>query len=166
MPMTGFLTYEYLTTSFYEFWTSETSRYAKIGFWAAVMALGLATRAAGFFYSLFAWYFVVPFLVVLPVTRYWAEVSEHIGLDLRGDFGNSRTNIGVLHRWYLNPHFDGYHAVHHLCSQVPFYLLPTVHGILMDAEEEFKRGTVGAKGVVETFWQVRNGKTAVKGMGS
>ncbi|KAI4284211.1 MAG: hypothetical protein L6R38_001583 [Xanthoria sp. 2 TBL-2021] len=162
MPLTGFLTYEYLTTSFWEFWDSSTSRSAKIIFWGSIM-LGMAYWKL---YRTFMYYYVVPFLIVLPVTRYWAEISEHLGLDLREYLGSSRTNVGFLHQWYLNPHNDGYHAVHHLCSQVPFHLLPKVHTSLMEASEDFARKSMISNGVMETFHQMKTARTLVKGAAS
>ncbi|KAL9586793.1 MAG: hypothetical protein Q9212_000679 [Teloschistes hypoglaucus] len=158
LPMTGFLTYEYLTTSFWEFWESSTCRSAKTIYWTLVM-LGISYWDL---YRGFLYYYAVPFLVVLPVTRYWAEISEHLGLDLRGEFGSSRTNIGVLHQWYLNPHNDGYHAVHHLCSQVPFHLLPKAHTKLMEASKDFAQETTFSYGILESFRQMTTSRTRVK----
>ena len=158
LPMTGFLTYEYLTTSFWDFWESSSSRFSKTLYWMSV-ALGVAYTKS---YQGFVYYYLIPFLVILPVTRYWAEISEHLGLDLRADLGSSRTNIGFIHRWYMNPHNDGYHAVHHLCSQVPFYLLPEAHRILMKDSEAYAKATVISCGFFETFKQMVTGKTIVK----
>ncbi|KAL8810042.1 MAG: hypothetical protein Q9200_002898 [Gallowayella weberi] len=158
LPMTGFMTYEYLTTSFWEFWESSTSRSSKTIYWTLVM-LGITYWDL---YQSFLYYYVVPFLVVLPVTRYWAEISEHLGLDLRGEFGSSRTNIGALHQWYLNPHNDGYHAVHHLCSQVPFHLLPKAHTKLMEASEDFAQKTTFSYGLLDSFRQMTTARTRVK----
>lgn len=158
VPMTGYMTYEYLTTTFYEFWESSTSRTSKTVFWAAVM---LAVQYSATF-QLFFYYYVVPFLMILPVTRYWAEASEHLGLDLTEDIGSSRTNIGFLHKWYMNPHNDGYHGVHHLCSQIPFYLLPEAHQHLMNESDEFKTKSVISYGMFETFKQMTTRQTIVK----
>ncbi|KAL8941032.1 MAG: hypothetical protein Q9216_002478 [Gyalolechia sp. 2 TL-2023] len=158
LPMTGFLTYEYLTTTFWEFWESASQRSAKIIFWAS-LGLGLAYTGACWD---FVHYYLVPFLVILPVTRYWAELSEHLGLDMRGEYGGSRTNIGLLHQWYFNPHNDGYHAVHHLCSQVPFYLLPQAHSALEKGSEDFANRSAISNGVMETLRQMMAKKTFVK----
>ncbi|KAL8850105.1 MAG: hypothetical protein Q9221_004922 [Calogaya cf. arnoldii] len=159
MPMTGYLSWEYLSTTFVEFWTSESSRVSKTAFWGGII-FGISYWNL---HSFFLSYYILPFFIILPITRYWAEISEHLGLDLSGEFGSSRTNIGWLHRWYLNPHNDGFHAVHHLCSQVPFYLLEIVHGRLMEGSEEFRGKTVVSRGVGETFGQMRGGRTIVKG---
>lgn len=155
LPATGFCTYEYLMTSFWEFWESPSSRISKAVYWAGVLG-GLAY---GNLLQHFAYYFLVPFFVILPVTRWWAEISEHLGLDLRGHFGSSRTNIGFVHRWYLNPHNDGYHAVHHLNAQVPFHRLPEVHEQLMRNSKPFAEKTVFSHGVLETFSQMARNQT-------
>lgn len=157
-PMTGYLTYEYLITTFREFWESPSSRLSKSMFWVVVM---LAVGCTGALHQ-FAYYYIIPFLVVLPVLRYCAEASEHLGLDLTGDFGSSRTNIGFLHTWCLNPHNDGYHAVHHLCSRVPFYLLPEAHQHLMNASNEFAKESTISHGMLETFKQIATKRTILK----
>ena len=158
LPITGFLTYEYITTTFLEFWRSSTCWLSKSGFWASIlMILALQELLLQFIY-----YYLVPFLVILPVIRYWAEISEHLGLDLRSCLGSSRTNIGFIHRWYLNPHNDGYHTVHHLCSQVPFYLLPRAHKQLMERSMDFAGKSVVSYGVRETFGQMMVNKTRTK----
>ena len=158
IPMTGFLTYEYLTTTFRGFWESPSSRLSKSVFWITVMLAVVYTNNL----QQFVYYYIIPFLVVLPVTRYWAEASEHLGLDLRGDFGSSRTNIGFVHRWYMNPHNDGYHAAHHLCSQIPFYLLPEAHQCLMKANTEFARESMISHGMMETFRQITSRKNILE----
>ena len=159
LPMTGFLTYEFFTTTFVEFWTSPSSRRSKLLFWA--------TAGLGVVYSntlpQFGYYFMIPFCLVLPVTRYWAEISEHIGLDMRETFGDSRTNIGFVHRWYMNPHNDGYHGVHHLCSQIPFHMLPNAHRSLIKCSPEFEATSVISNGITETFRQLAARETVVKG---
>ncbi|KAL9599859.1 MAG: hypothetical protein Q9219_003553 [cf. Caloplaca sp. 3 TL-2023] len=158
LPATGFLTYEYLVTTVLEFWQSPSARVSKMVYWTAVLlGVVLANALRGFVN-----YYLVPLLVILPVTRYWAEISEHLGLDLRGVFGSSRSNIGFVHRWYMNPHNDGYHAVHHLCSQVPFYLLPKAHVALMESSAEFAEKTVLSHGFWETWHQMCTGRTMTK----
>lgn len=160
LPMTGFLTYEYLTTTFSEFWMSSSARLSKTAYWTIIM-LVVTSRGLLLLHQ-FLYYYLVPLLVILPVTRYWAEMSEHLGLDLRGSFGNSRTNIGLAHTWYMNPHNDGYHAVHHLCSQVPFYHLPKVHKHLMVKSKQFREKTIISYSLKESVQQIIAKKTTVK----
>ncbi|MCJ1368348.1 hypothetical protein MMC16_007490 [Acarospora aff. strigata] len=155
LPATGFLTYEYLTTTFFEFWTSPSSRSSKTAFWAAVTLVVARTET----WWLCAQYYVLPFFLALPVLRYWAEISEHLGLDLRGPYGSSRTNVGVLHAWFMNPHNDGYHTVHHLHAQIPFHSLPEAHRRLMADSAEFRAKTVVSHGLLNTFWQMATEET-------
>lgn len=158
LPMTGYLTYEYLTTTFREFWGSPSSRSSKLVFWFAVLVAVWWTAT----FQEFVYYYLIPFLAVLPVTRYWAEAAEHLGLDLRGEFGSSRTNIGFLHMWLFNPHNDGYHAAHHLCSQIPFHRLPEAHDHLMKASNEFATGSTVSRGMLEMFVQIATKNTIIK----
>ena len=158
LPITGFFTYEYMITTFYEFWTTQSSRISKTVFWTVALVAVLYSSV----FREFASYYLLPFFVVLPVIRYWAEASEHLGLNLTGELGSSRTNIGFLHQWYMNPHNDGYHAIHHLCSQIPFYLLPEAHKRLMDANEDFDTNATISYGLIETIRQLVTTKTVVK----
>ena len=158
MPMTGYLTYEYLMTTFREFWGSPSCRWSKSVFWFAVLLVVWWTDT----FRIFAYYYLIPFFAVLPVTRYWAECAEHLGLDLREQFGSSRTNIGILHMWLINPLNDGYHAAHHVCGQIPFHLLPEAHDHLMKASTEYAKKTTISRGMVETFVQIATKKTIFK----
>ncbi|MCJ1273785.1 hypothetical protein MMC21_001578 [Puttea exsequens] len=158
IPLTGFLTYEYCTTTLLDFWTTPDRRRMKTAYWTSIALALYQTNS----FRLFAYYYVVPLLIVLPITRYWAEASEHVGLDMTSTFGNSRSNTGFFHRWYLHPHNDGYHAVHHLQSKIPFHALPRAHQSLMVASPEFKQKTVVSRGVLETFGQMSMSKTVMK----
>ena len=158
VPLTGFLTYEYFNTTMLDFWTTPERQISKTVYWAGV-ALALQYTQS---FHLFAYYYLLPLLLILPITRYWAEASEHVGLDMTAPFGNSRSNIGFLHRWYLHPHNDGYHAVHHLQSQIPFHALPTAHRALMQASPEFEKRTVVSAGIVQTFRQMSVSETVMK----
>jgi fatty acid desaturase len=160
VPLTGFLTYDSLNSLCLEFWKSPTSRRTKSVYWLTILVTLTYTRTL----HLFAYYYLVSFLLILPITRYWAEASEHVGLDLRGTFGSSRNNLGWMHRWYMHPHSDGYHAVHHLHSKVPFHKLPVAHEALMKGSQEFKAQTVVSRGMGETFWQMATQKMVVKDM--
>ena len=155
LPMTGYFTYEYSVTTFREFWHTSTSRWSKLAFWFAVLITVISTSTI----STFTYYYIIPFMLILPIIRYWAEVAEHLGLDLRSEFGSSRTNVGFLHTWFMNPHDDGYHAVHHLYSKIPFYLLSEAHQQLMEKSAAFSKASVVSYGLVETLQQVATQET-------
>ena len=54
----------------------------------------------------------------------------------------------------MHPHNDGYHAVHHLHAQVPFYQLPQAHEALMNENEAFRTKTVVSTSFAQTFQQM------------
>ncbi|CAJ2510302.1 Uu.00g050050.m01.CDS01 [Anthostomella pinea] len=163
LPFSGYVHWEYLSTSFVDFWTSRAAYPGKAIYWAAVLAGVYFSEKSALLVGL---YWAVPFFVVLPVLRYWAEAAEHCGMDMNGKFGNSRSNLGLSHLWFMHPHNDGYHAVHHLHAQVPFHQLPEAHTALMGENEAFRTKTVVSRGFVETFWQMATKKTVVKRAGN
>ncbi|KAJ5310390.1 uncharacterized protein N7443_002851 [Penicillium atrosanguineum] len=130
-----------------DFFTSYCSYPSKIIFWVLVLATTYITGTT----THLSYYFAVPFFGVLPILRYWAEVAEHLGMDMASKFGHSRNNLGFGHLWYMHPHNDGYHAVHHIHSQVPFHQLPEAHAALMRENEGFRKEAVISRGIGETF---------------
>ncbi|KAK7464494.1 hypothetical protein VKT23_006663 [Stygiomarasmius scandens] len=158
LPLTGWLHYEYLVTTFAEYWTSSASYPSKALYWAGVMSYVHMCNH----WRLFALYYVVPWFCILTVTRYWAEIGEHIGQDMRNDWGNSRTNDGFWHQWWIHPINDGLHSVHHLNSQVPFHRLRKAHDDLVQESSEFRERTTVSNGVLETFSQIYRNPTYVK----
>ena len=158
LPCTGFLTVEYITTVVWEFASSSASRMSKALYCLAIGSLIYWTDSIW----LFAAYYLVPLLLILPTTRYWAEAAEHVGTDMNDTFASSRNNVGFWHRWYLHPFNDGYHAVHHLHSQVPFYLLPQAHQALMGNVRQYAERTLVSRGVGETFRQMIDKPTTVR----
>lgn len=155
LPFSGYIHFEYMTTTFAEFFTSRSTYPSKILYWST--ALG-AIYLTGTVYH-FLCYYMVPFFLILPITRYWAEASEHLGMDMGSKFSHSRSNLGFGHRWYMHPHNDGYHGVHHIHSQVPFHQLPEAHKALMNENMSFRKEAVISKGIMQTFWQMVTVKT-------
>ncbi|KAI0192414.1 fatty acid desaturase-domain-containing protein [Astrocystis sublimbata] len=159
LPFSGFIHWEYLSTVFVDFWTLPSARTSKVAYWAAVVA-GMYFHQG--FARIIGLYHLVPLFVILPVTRYWSEASEHLGLNMTGKFGNSRSNIGFSQLWFSHPHNDGYHAVHHLHSQVPFHQLPQAHEVLMNESEAFRSDSVVSTGLLEMFRQMASKRTVFK----
>lgn len=158
LPFTGFFHYEYLITLFYEFWTCSESYPSKLIYWASVLA---GVHHFGVWKG-FALYYVVPWLGILPITRWWAELGEHLGQDMTKYFGNSRTNDGFWQRWWIHPLNDGLHAAHHLNSQVPFYRLRAAHERLLRDSQEYREKNTLSNGIFETFRQIIKFDTIVK----
>ncbi|KAJ6540842.1 fatty acid desaturase-domain-containing protein [Mycena vulgaris] len=158
LPWTGWFHYEYLQTLLTEFWTDPTCYPSKLIYWVTVLAtVHLTDTWAGF-----GWYYVVPWLGILPITRWWAELGEHLGMDMTGYFGNSRTNDGFLQRWWIHPLNDGLHAAHHLNSQVPCYRLRKAQAELMTESKAFREKNVFVNGMWETFSQIYTRPTVVR----
>ncbi|KAJ7743612.1 fatty acid desaturase-domain-containing protein [Mycena metata] len=158
LPFTGWFHYEYINTLFIEFWAHPSCYPSKLIYWITVLAaVHLSDNWAGF-----GWYYVVPWLGILPVTRWWAELGEHLGMDMTGQFGNSRTNDGFWQRWWIHPFNDGLHAAHHLNSQVPWYRLRVAHTQLMSESRAFREKNVIANSMWETFSQIYTRPTIVK----
>lgn len=102
---------------------------ARLGYW--VLLVGCSIR---FHFGLdLVLYWIVPYVTILQVIRYFAEMSEHAGLMTNEDplmktrnvFGN-RVFLKLVY-----PHHDHYHLIHHLFAGIPHYNLPKAHKILM-----------------------------------
>jgi len=86
---------------------------------------------------LWAWYWLVPFVVVLPVLRFVAEAGKHRYEDTEDVFDATVSNVGFIHRWYFHPHGDGYHLLHHMDATIPHHQLGRVHRLLLEVEPEY-----------------------------
>ncbi|KAJ7485676.1 fatty acid desaturase-domain-containing protein [Mycena latifolia] len=154
----GWLQYENLTTYFAEFWTSSTCYPSKLIYWVVVLAAVHVSRTWGKFGE----YYIIPCLGILPIMRWWGEIGEHLGMDMTAHFGNSRINDGFWHRWWLYPHNDGMHAVHHLNGEVPSYRLHNAQLDLMAGSKAYREKNVVAKSMSETFSQFYTRPTIVR----
>ncbi|KAF8207342.1 hypothetical protein K438DRAFT_1962271 [Mycena galopus ATCC 62051] len=135
LPFTGWFHYEYFNTLFTEFWMHPSCYPSKAIYWIVVLA------AVHFFDNWvgFGWYYVIPWLGILPVTRWWAELGEHLGMDMTGHFGNSRTNDGFCQQW-----------------------LRKAHAELMAESSAFREKNVVANSIWETFRQIYTRPTIIK----
>lgn len=109
-------------------------RITRIGFWAAVLVVVLATGVLG----AFTLYWVVPLVFFLMPMRFVGEVSEHAGLGCSDEIHCTRSNIGALQRFFLHPYGDGYHLLHHLLPEVPPHRASAVHAVLMREWPEYR----------------------------
>jgi fatty acid desaturase len=85
----------------------------------------------------FALIWLIPFLSVFQIIRFFAEVSEHGGLYKSEDQVEMTRNnlIHPIIRFFLYPHGDAYHLTHHLMPGIPHYHLPVAHHFLMTDEQ-------------------------------
>jgi fatty acid desaturase len=158
LPWTGWFQYEYINTLFTEFWMDSSCYPSKLIYWIVVLsAVHFSDR-----WTEFGWYYVIPWLGIFPIIRWWAELGEHVGMDMTKDFGNSRTNDGFWQRWFFYPLNDGLHAAHHLNSQVPCYRLRRAQAELMAESTAFREKNVLANSMWETYSQIYTRPTIIK----
>lgn len=74
--------------------------------------------------------------LALPVIRFIGESSEHIYSDSETVFDATISNLGLLQRFLIHPHNDGYHTVHHMWPGVPHHALRRLHKVLTVEDPE------------------------------
>lgn len=98
----------------------------------AVAATGLVTEVV------LLW--LVPYLTVYQVLRYWSDIADHAGLESEDPWQATRNwTASWPVRELLAPHNAGRHLPHHLYPVVPQHAMPRLHGILEDVDE-YRRG--------------------------
>jgi len=106
-------------------------------FWLGMLTVVVATGAI----VPFLVYHLIPRFYVCAILLFWSEVADH----LRTKTG-TRTNTTTWHNIVTNN--DGYHAIHHLLPDVPWFNLPTVHALV---DHEFDP----SRGLLDVYRQVR-----------
>jgi fatty acid desaturase len=80
--------------------------------------------------GLWACYWLLPFVLVLPWLRFAAESAKHQYEKTSTVFDATISNLGRLHRWYFHPEGDGYHVLHHVRPRIPHHQLRRAHAFL------------------------------------
>jgi fatty acid desaturase len=107
-------------------------RLARVAFWACALAGIIGTGHAAELLR----YWVVPYVTVFQVIRYWAEMAEHAGLASDDPWMATRSwTSHPLVEWLVAPHSDGFHLAHHLFPAIPHYRLAAAHRLLMQVPE-------------------------------
>jgi fatty acid desaturase len=132
-PLILYFTFDYFRTTFLNFWKVKEERFGKLLYWVVILLIIWATNTI----PIFLLYYCVPFLLLLPILRFYARANEHTGVDFEIANKSARNNIGFFHNYILHPHGDGYHQIHHLFPSVPFYNLSKVHQFLLNNGMEF-----------------------------
>jgi fatty acid desaturase len=154
-PMIGYHFWEAITETILPFFqTSGTELFSRIAFCfgaPTMLAYAFGTHSVLMRFGL---YYVIPYYV-LSITRFWSEMAEHTHLmNNKSRISSSRSNIGFIHRYFINPHSDGFHTVHHLDKMVPWYELKAAHVALEEKVPEYNSLIVSSYGVIETFKQL------------
>jgi fatty acid desaturase len=149
-PLSGYHTADWLLEKRDYFSSSPPYRFWTPLFWALCITAMFALHRLD--WLVFHW--LVALAVMFPVVEFWAEVDDHAAI--RSDaIGQSRTNIGFLHRLLFHTHNDGYHAVHHISPNIPGHLLPAAHAYLV-AVAPSRDAVVEARSVSATIAHLRS----------
>ncbi|MEW2353447.1 fatty acid desaturase family protein [Spirillospora sp. NPDC029432] len=90
---------------------------------AVTVATGLVTEVV------LLW--LVPYLTVYQVLRYWSDIADHAGLESDDPWQATRSwTASWPVRQLLAPHNANWHLAHHLYPIVPQHALPRLHRIL------------------------------------
>lgn len=129
-PMLGFATVRYGHGHFAECWRVSA-------FWIAMIGVAMAT---GLVWP-FVLYHVIPRFYVFSLLLFWYGLCEH----LRTETG-TRTNLS----WWTNAlhHNDGYHAIHHIFPQIPWFNLPRGHALVPHPFDE-------TRGLLDSWRQMK-----------
>lgn len=83
--------------------------------------VGITAAATGTI-RLLALLWLVPYLTIYQVLRYWSDIVDHAGLEHNNPFQNTRSwDASWLVRAALAPHAGNLHLAHHLFPGVPHY---------------------------------------------
>ncbi len=113
---------------------SKALFFGRLSFW---ILTGSVFFQLGQLNNLFSYWFAA-FFFVLPILRFIAELSEHAGLDCDDELVSTRNNLGWFNEWFIQPNGSGFHLVHHMYAQIPFFALDKAHLILMESESYSK----------------------------
>jgi fatty acid desaturase len=79
---------------------------------------------------------IVPYMTIYQALNRLRLSTEHfLGEEENTPFRTRTVNLNYFEGILLSPHNLGYHTEHHLYPSVPFYRLPALHRVLMDAPE-------------------------------
>jgi fatty acid desaturase len=135
-PLVGVIGVRHLMKTLEDFyWDGDlVENTAMLFFWAAMFTIAATFGRLGDL--LFYW--IVPWLTVVPVLNYWSEVGDHY----RVAGAETRSNLN----WFLNAtvaHNIGFHALHHRYPSIPWFRLPRAYSAFRhELDEQVSRGYV------------------------
>lgn len=126
----------YLIGQVKSFWFGQLDK----DFWMRVilsMGVGVVlTQYHFWYYFLILW--VIPFLTFFQYIKFFAEVSEHGGLYNKEKKAVKLSRNNLCHpvlQFFLYPHSDNLHLVHHMLPSIPHFNAYKAHEKLMSSEE-------------------------------
>ncbi|MDR6226808.1 fatty acid desaturase family protein [Desmospora profundinema] len=115
-----------ITGLFAEPWSHRLGRYAFLAAW-----VGILLQTGWLTTFLLLW--ILPQTLILPILRYFGEMSKHAALiDNETILTMTRNRFPhPVEKYLMSAHHDNYHLVHHLFPTIPFYHLSQAHKALM-----------------------------------
>jgi fatty acid desaturase len=102
----------------------------------AFYALGFTLIGHFQLWGLFVGYWLVPYLVVMPLIERCRSISEHFGLEYTHPLNQARNILGPWWQAFMiGPHHIRLHLDHHMFPAVPQYNLPKLHRLLEQDDE-------------------------------
>ncbi len=132
-----------LPTYLSDYWSQfsdKKGQFIKSSLTHTVLVILVSATVYDKFWFLWLIYFWVPFILYLPLHRFFAEAEEHRYQDAETEFGSTFSNIGWFQRWFLHPHGDAFHLLHHMLPQVPHWKMTFGHWILSILDSNFEVG--------------------------
>lgn len=91
-----------------------------------------ATLACTNGWLLFAKYWLVPALTILPVLMKVRSIVEHLALERTSELNSSRNILGnPLERFFFGPHGNALHLIHHLFPQIPWHNVGKLRQVIL-----------------------------------
>lgn len=139
---------KYLVGVFPTYWIDYWKQFSgKAGqfVWSVSLHVALAGTISYFypgFWLLWLIYWWIPFIFYLPVIRFFAEAEKHRYKDAQSEYESTFSNLGFVQKWFLHPHGDAYHLLHHLSPQIPHWRMSTLHWAFSAVNNKFREGAV------------------------
>lgn len=132
-----------ITFQFFPYYTGKTVFTAedrtfwiglRLSYVASILYAAIGTWLGWPVATLIVWYWIVPYVTVLPIIAYVSDLFDHAGLIGNENEIDKSRNYPVSNpfvHWLFFPRHDSYHLVHHLFPMVPTKHLADSHKILV-----------------------------------
>ncbi|MBN9361772.1 MULTISPECIES: fatty acid desaturase [unclassified Devosia] len=127
-----------------DYYRSQFDRrsYGPVAFivWHVIVVIVPYTVFVGFADAIGLWltFWLLPFLIALPIIRALAESEEHDYGHDGGELQATFTNDKLMWRILIHPAGDAWHAAHHVRMTVPAWKVKQLHELLVRSMPEYR----------------------------